>query len=385
MNDYCSQRRFSLRLVAKNLVPEATEKDGGLRTDNMGPKVSGRLKGPMKPNVRKKNRQIRRRFFNRMAIEQPATRQPVPGFSREEMLSLCVRGDLNVLRAFVRAHRGAEIPICWPLGAELVVGDVSTVPYFDADDVRKCQTDYLGHYEELTVLGYVRTDRCEFPVMLGNKGRIYLFDIDNDCMYLVASHFREFMTLGLVRVDAFHGDSVSYIEKMLTINSETEKCRYVRSVCDFSTLLSIDDPLSRSLYVRTNRGTGLSLTWPGGHQLVLMDSAAVGMSSGDVTRLQSTMHVPEPISLLGIISDENTELIFKGLAVYIGDSGKILAHISGLGKLVEVAGSMREFVRIGLSRLIGDYRFQNVGGIVPAAPPSVAPRDASTLPFKKRR
>lgn len=305
----------------------------------------------------------------------------------KDLVDYCNRGDVSSLRRHVSEHKGSRVPLCWPSDAVLNVGDVGTLRHFNDEDLRRCQTDYLGCYEAMTVIGQVATFAFEFPILVGERGHIYAYDCVDECLYLAAPTFSDFLENGLVRMDSLHGTDKSLPDNRALVNLQcqrSERLRYAASVADFKDMWRIVDPREMAVYVKRNRGKALRLTWPEDHFLTLTDAQAAGVSCWELRFVQDCLKPPEPVCMIGIVTASCSRTVFRDLGVFVSDSGRVYSHVLGSRHLSRLADTFRMFVRVGLYWMIDNYRYECIGGVFPNIGNEAALSN-DTLPIKKRR
>lgn len=305
----------------------------------------------------------------------------------EELSECCQRGDSGYLSGYVKHHIGSRLVVKWPKGSSLILANVDAFADFTDEDVRRCQTDYLGHYEIMTLVGYVDFSIFRFPIMATENEHVYSYDRKGDCLYMLAFSFAEFAEIGLCRLDPVRNVMGNVIKDRVRIDTESkqsDKIRYAASLIDFRDFMSIKDQSYRLLYAKLNKGKHLRLTWPEDHYMMLTDAQSVGMTCWELRYLQDRVTPREPLCLVGIITSDGENPLFKNLGILISDAGFVYAHVIGSRHVVKISDSVRTFVRVGLSWMVDRYKYECIGGIVPKVENMEKSAD-NTLPFKKRR
>uniref|UniRef100_A0AAU7E066 Protein UL29 n=1 Tax=Hipposideros bat herpesvirus TaxID=3141919 RepID=A0AAU7E066_9VIRU len=305
----------------------------------------------------------------------------------EELSECCRRGDSGYLSGYVKNHLGACLIVKWPKDSSLILSDMDAFADFTDEDLKRCQTDYLGHYEIMTLVGYVDFSIFRYPIMVTENEHVYSYDRRGDCLYMLAFSFEEFAEIGLCRLDPVRNVMGNMMKDRVRIDTDSkhsDKIRYAASLEDFKDFMSIKDQSYRMLYAKLNKGKHLRLAWPDDHYMMLTDAQSAGVTCWELRYLQDRVTPREPICLMGIITSEGENPLFKNLGILISDSGSVYAHVMGSRHVVKISDSVRTFARVGLSWMVDRYRYECIGGIVPKVDSMEKSAD-NTLPFKKRR
>ncbi|AFK83845.1 B29 [miniopterid betaherpesvirus 1] len=312
-------------------------------------------------------------------------------FSESEMIGLCRRRDLSGLAAFVKSYRGTCVLLPWPSNCDLKLGDVGTVSGFSLTDLRRCETQFLGETVEMQVVGSVRRNGKEYPVMVGSDGYVYGYDDRDDALYQLADGLTDFLELGMMRFEPMYAtqedleDACGRTTGTAQMCRSSERLRYVLSLTDFGGLLGCLDTRERTAYVSANRGLALRLTWPENMYVILTDSKGAGVTALELTRIQNEMSIPEPLMLLGVVADAKNDFVVRGLWILVSDSGRVFAYSESAKTLLEIADRVQTFVRVGLSRMVDDYKYENVGSAALETAMCFRHSDNTRLPPKKRK
>lgn len=297
-------------------------------------------------------------------------------FGPRQLINMCATHRTEELPEALAPYDGKCLPIAWPCGTVLVLGPTGIEDIFSDINLRDCETNYLGRYERMALIGCARIQGSRYPITITDLGRVYAYDEHCDALYEVADDINMLLTEGLIRFDpVIHPVDQSSIQKSgeimfnlkpLFFDKKLERDGYVKSRKDFRLLLQAFDASERAAYVRGHRGETLALSWPADRYLKINDAHSLGISCIKLLSLQDAISVhPEPLGVLGTVESpwEDGSAVAI-LVILVGDSGRVFIHMFGSQRdIVQVAPSMQDFVRVGLSKLIGHYRYQNVGSV----------------------
>lgn len=307
-----------------------------------------------------------------------------------QLIDLCSRCSVGEIREFIKPHDGEWLNVTWPHDTALIMGASGIEDVFSCDDLASCETNYLGRYEPMALLGHVRVGGRRYPVLITDSGPVYIYDKSMDYLCEAADDIRSFLAEGLVRFDSALSPSASSScsrdtrsgLRPMFFDQKRERDMYIKSLCDFHLLLQASDANERALYVRKHRGEVLTLSWPAEQYLTITDADTLGLSWFKLLRLQDSMakSSSEPLGVLGVVGGSRTNRpSVATLVVLTGDSGGVYAYMLDSSEcLIALAPSMCDFVRVGLSRLIGHYRYQNVGRVFMSSTMSADPASTSS-------
>lgn len=287
-------------------------------------------------------------------------------FTLEELDDYCRRVDRAGIERYVTLHRGHRVPMSFPRASYMITGWPVGNDGFSIQDLQRCECEFLGRRETLSLVGYFDVNADRYSILSGERGMIYVYDPYDDCMYLVGNTLTDTVNGGTSRVESVSPHLRSSPANRLEINTRcriTERQRFLRSRNDFEELLSAKDARERAAYVKRQLGRPLALAWPPDHVLVLTDVVSAGFSGGGLTRLTDNVRFPEPLGLLGIVGEGGSEVFFRGLSILTGDSGRVFCNVLGSENVTEIAESLETFVRVGLARLVNLYRYERIGGV----------------------
>ncbi|QQL09669.1 Ba50/Ba47 [Baboon cytomegalovirus] len=316
-------------------------------------------------------------------------------FCSRSLSELCMRRDAEGLKRYLLRFEGSCVSLGWPAQCVFVVGGLYS-PYSVTEiDLEHCENNFFGEFRPLQPLGSVSHFANKYPVFLDPSGAVIVYDAREDCLYEVASDLNDFFIIGMIRCDTVHESICRRVQpdvtplppeeraEMYQRSRTTTRMRYLRSWSCFRELLACADNEARSRYVEEHRNAKLALIWPDNHYLLMANAQDLDVSPITLRRLQRYSSGREPVLLLGMIDGEGEKTFFQQVKVFCGDSGTVYALLLGQDRLTRLARDLKTFVRTGLSTLIDDFRYENIGPVDCRALNAVYPE--TKLPFKKRR
>ncbi|AEV80735.1 protein UL29 [Aotine betaherpesvirus 1] len=319
-------------------------------------------------------------------------------FSIRELLELSDGRHAEELHFFLETFEGSCVSLGWPpqsiytVCASLISCSMTDI------DLEHCQSSFFGEFRRLQVLGIACHANARFPLLLDDYGTVYCYEMKDDCMYALANSVESFLAKGLIRCDSVHealclrlclegATAASPQEQRQDVNRRcraSERERYLYSLAGFAELLRCEDVIATTAYVQSHLSVTIPLTWPEKHVLVLANSKQLDLTMSMLRKLQKSTPIKEPVNVLGFVEAMSAaQTFFRHIRLFQGDSGTVYAGLPRHDKLTPLARNLKEFVRVGLSPLIGDYRYENIGTFDLTRLQETYP-DAR-LPLKKRR
>nr|CDI95372.1 GP29 [Caviid herpesvirus 2 str. CIDMTR] len=318
-------------------------------------------------------------------------------FDLSMFVELCDGGNIVSASSYAKKCEQGPIPLPWPKDCSLILksSGLDAPVKFNEADLKVCETQFLGIDTNMTLIGWAGSEGRYCPLIRADTGLLYAYDFQTDCLYEVAGNVAELVSIGMIRYDPFHmGHRDTGVNHSVNRHrAGMERIRYLRSRQDFEELLKLRDVCGVAGYVKQNCGKNLALTWPENHKLIIMDQNAAGVTNAHMMKLRGKLAVPEPLTFLGLVRSKGLGTLFGGLMVLLGDSGKVYASVVDSVLMLDVADSMRTFVRVGFCRLVEEYRLERVGVVsgsvadlrADEASTEVTVLDNSRLPLKKRK
>nr|WRQ19867.1 MAG: protein m25.1 [Herpesviridae sp.] len=258
-----------------------------------------------------------------------------------EFLSAC--GEPDEFERFCIRNKGCRLYLTWPLGCFVLFRSDGEL-FFTGNDLRRLSDEYLCCREQLSVIGCVigsfadHRYLCTFGnvadivhrlpiVLLGEESRVYLYDREDDAVYLLAEDVPGFIKKGLRRFLPIHN------EFGLTVVSHNEFTECV------------DVPA----FALAHRDEAYELPWP--------RAAYVRLMEPKIRRIRESAEEAQ-MMYFGYVSGRFLDPEFREILLAVDETGEIFSYNPWNFRLIRIARHIRELFVIGLRRVKKTYCYR---------------------------